>query len=493
MRDWRSHLVLAAQSLSLLATGWVMWRLWGGPRSPAQPFGNVLETAILFTVLTWLWSAVVALLLHLAIRSVERVDVVGATLRTSAVAVWFAPATMLFTSISLWSIPAALVLVVHATRLLYAQWQQIHPAEQAPPLLIPFEAGMIGAGELPGPLMPRHLAPAMAVSFGVQAGMAAYLMLHPVLGAALLTMSAAVLTVFAISAGVWPQHRRPSLPRNIFALALTLILATGLSVVGVTGGRGWGFGGGGDGSGSIADLFKKGRAGSADEAQKKAPARDSGAGASKRAVPAHTEAASHVPGSFPGVILWPEIQPVTMLVEPLPAGGAGFATPAHPLSIPFGGEYWMYRWLTFQRPPPNSFFERGTPDHLSFATTDRWPLQMEAHQKLEQSIDVACCGKIRIEILNADRYPGTVSLELMLVDSQGQTTTRESLGLAPVLSAPDLKSDPVTAVAETLEFTLPGGGALQVFNELQVMFRRARNRADKSARVAIQRFILVPR
>lgn len=493
MRDWRSHLVLAAQSLSLLATGWVMWRVWGGPRSPAQPFANVLETAVLFTLLTWLWSVVVALLLHLAIRSVERVDVVGATLRTSAVAVWFAPATMLFTSLSLWSIPAALVLVVHATRLLYAQWQRIHPVEQAPPLLVPFEAGLIGAGELPLPLLPRHLGPAMAISFGVQSGVAAYLMLHPMLGAALLTMSAAVLTVFAISAGVWTEHRQPSLPRNIFALLLTLILATGLSVVGVTGGRGWGFGGGGDGSGSIADLFKKGGTGSTDEARKKAAARDSGAGDAKEAIPKRAEAVSHVPGSFPGVILWPEIQPVTMLVEPLPASGTGYAAPARPLSIPFGGEYWMYRWLMFQRPPPNSFFERGTPDRLSFATTDRWPLQMEAHQKLEQSIDVACCARIQIEILNADRYPGTVSLELMLVHSEGSATASESLGLAPVLSTPALNSDPVTAVPETLDYSMPAGGPLKVFNELQVMFRRARSRADKSARVAIQRFILAPR
>ena len=493
MRDWRSHLVLAAQSVSLLATGWVMWRVWGGPRPPTQLFGNVLQTAILFTLFAWLWSAVVAFLLHLAIRSVERVDVVGATLRTSAVAVWFAPATMLFTSISVWSIPAALVLVVHATRLLYAQWQKIHPPEQSPPLLVPFEAGMIGSGELPMPLMPRHLGPAMVVSFGLQSGIAAYLMFHPMLGAALLTMSAAVFTVFAISAGVWTEHRQPSLPRNMFALLLTLILATGLSVVGVTGGRGWGFGGGGDGSGSIADLFKKGGTGSADEAQKKAPARDSGAGDARKAIPARAEASSHVPGSFPGVILWPEIQPVTMLVEPLPARGTGYAPPARPISIPFGGEYWMYRWLMFQRPPPNSFFERGTPDHLSFATTDRWPLQMEAHQKLEQSIDVACCGKIQIEVLNADRYPGTVSLELMLVSSEGKTTTSESLGLAPVLSTPDLKAETTTAVPETLEFAMPAGGTLKAFNELQVMFRRARSRADKSARIAIQRFILVPR
>jgi hypothetical protein len=198
-------------------------------------------------------------------------------------------------------------------------------------------------------------------------------------------------------------------------------------------------------------------------------------------------------GSFPGVILWPEVQPVTLIVPPLPSTGAGYATPAHPLSIPFGGEYWMYRSLMFKRPPPNSYFQRGTPAHMSFSTTDHWPLQMEAHQKLKQDIDVSCCGKIQIAILNADKFPGTVSLELMLVHTQFSASATEALGSAQVLSTPNLKADPVAPVPETLDFVVPVDGPLRQFNELQVVFRRTRQRADKSARISIDRFILVPR
>lgn len=470
-----------------------MWRIWSGPRSAGQPFGQVLRTAVLVTLSAWLWSAVIAFLLHLAIRRVERVDVIGATIHTSAVAVWFAPATMLLSSVSAWSIPPALVLVVYATRLLYSQWQLSYPEELAAPVLVPRKAGLLGAGELPTGMLPRHLGPALAVSFGLQSALAANLMGRHMLAAALLTMSVAVMTVFAISAGVWTGQKQPSLPRSAFGLLLTLILATGFSVVGVTGGRGWGFGSGnGDGSGSIADLFRKGGTGSSEVAQQKAPATDTGRGQADHP-PRTANAASNVPGSFPGVILWPEIKPVTMLIEPLPAGGTGFATPSHPLSIPFGGEYWMYRWLAFKRPPPNSYFERGTPSRLSFSTTDHWPLQMEAHQALEEAVDAACCAKIRIDILNADRYPGTVSLELMLVYNRYSTTSSESLGLAPVLSTPDLKADPVVAVPETLEFGVPSNGELKQFNELQVMFRRDRARSDKSARISIDRFVLVPR
>src|SRR5271157_1220391 len=496
-RTWRTHSALLVQVLSLLATGWVMWRVWSGPRSATQSFGYVLRTAVTFTLFAWLWSAAIALLLHLAIRRVEKVDVIGATLRTSAVAVWFAPATMLLSSLSAWSIPAALVLVINATRLLYSQWQIIYPQEEIAPVLVPQAAGMLGAGELPVAILPRHLGPALAVSFGLQSGLAADLLRHPMLAAGLMTMSAAILTVFAISAGAWTGQGQPSLPRSIFGLILTLLLATGMSVVGVTGGRGWGFGSGtGDGSGSILDLFRRGNPGNTDVKPPGPAAKDAGSGISNVA---HKEpdippqSSTNLGGSFPGVILWPEIKPVTLLVAPLPSTGGGYATPAHPFHIPFGGEYWMYRWLMFKRPPPHSYFHRGTPAHLSFSTTDCWPLQMEAHQKLEQSIAIACCGKIQIDILNADRYPGTVSLEMTLVNNQFTAAATQSLGLAPVLSAPNLKADPVVPVAETLEFTVPTGGALRQFNEFQVEFRRARQRADKSARIAIERFILVPR
>lgn len=493
-RTWRSHAALLAQILSLLATGWVMWRMWSGPRSASQSFGGLLLTSVTFTLLAWIWSAGIALLLHLAIRRVEKVDILGATLRTSTAAVWFAPATILLSSLSAWSIPAALVLVINATRLLYAEWQLIYPEEEKAPILVPQEAGVLGAGELSMAILPRHLGPAMTVSFGVQSGVAANLLLHPMLAAALLTMSVAVLTVFAISAGVWAGDRRPSLPRSIFGLILTMFLATGLSVVGVAGGQGWGFGGGAaGGDGSIADLFRKSGAGSSDFNPLKKVATDAGPGV---AAPPHPEppappdTSTNLGGSFPGVILWPEVKPVTLLIEPLPATGAGYATPSHPYSIPFSGEYWMFRWLMFKRPPPRSFFQRGTPAQLSFSTTDGWPLQMEAHQKLERSLDPACCGKIRIDIANGDRYPGTVSLELMLVN--GELAASESLGRAPILSRPDLKADPVIPVAETLEYSVPTVNALPRFDELQVQFHRERQRGDKSARIAIERFVLVP-
>src|SRR5205814_6390016 len=100
----------------------------------------------------------------------------------------------------------------------------------------------------------------------------------------------------------------------------------------------------------------------------------------------------------------------------LPANGAPTAT-SHPLTITFGGEYWMFRW-PYPRPPNNAYFKRGTPVGMFFKTTDHARLLMEARHKLVQAIDSHCCSRIEVAILNADPYPGTITLELVLIDSE---------------------------------------------------------------------------
>jgi hypothetical protein len=199
-------------------------------------------------------------------------------------------------------------------------------------------------------------------------------------------------------------------------------------------------------------------------------------------------------GGFPGVILWPEIKPIPTLIAPMPQTpeGGGPAVMPRPLAIPFSGEYWMFRW-PYARPPKTSFFQRGSPADLSFSSTDHRPLQMEARHKLDQSIALSCCSAIRLEIRNADRYPNTISLELVLMSGDWPGAPSLNLGHYNVTSQPDASRDPVTPVAETLEFPVPSTAKLESFDEFKVVFQRAWRRADKSAKLAIDRFILVPR
>jgi hypothetical protein len=113
---------------------------------------------------------------------------------------------------------------------------------------------------------------------------------------------------------------------------------------------------------------------------------------------------------------------------------------------------------------------------------------MEAHQRLDRELDLSCCAKIRVEVMNADKHPGTVTMELALIEHAGPPIR---IGRAAIRSTPDLGEDPVKPVAETLEFDVPGYGPR--FDEFDVIFHREQKRVDRSARISIQRFVLVPR
>src|SRR5206468_3821142 len=123
------------------------------------------------------------------------------------------------------------------------------------------------------------------------------------------------------------------------------------------------------------------------------------------------------------------------LVAPMPEGfnGLSDAAPVNPLSIPFSGEYWMYK-RPYARPPQNSFTRRGDPSEVSFYTTDHVPMFMEAHHRFSQLIDLRCCGAIQLAITNADRYNGTIALELTLVNTKLKRLL--SLGRVSVTSKP---------------------------------------------------------
>jgi hypothetical protein len=118
---------------------------------------------------------------------------------------------------------------------------------------------------------------------------------------------------------------------------------------------------------------------------------------------------------------------------------------------------------------------------------------MEARHKLEQPIDLRCCGGIRLVVSNADRYPGTVALELLLSDTRAGQQGSLSLGKAAVQSRPDLRNDPVVPVEETLDFAIPRSTELGQFDEFVVLFHRDAMRMDRSARIAIERFVLMPK
>jgi hypothetical protein len=494
----RRGLALLVQVAGLFATGWMIWISSVQPQSHRYSWASLAGSALGYAVFAWAWSILITFGLYLTIPRRERGDAVWATLRTSTTAVWFAPAIILLTQMSPAALAAALVLVISATRLIYTQWRVLYPRLEAAPAYAPMDL-LFGEGE-PAPLLIRELMPALAVSLCLQSGIMAMLLHVPLLAGALFAMSASVATVFAISSGASDAGRTRDLPRSVLGVVLTVLLAAGMTIGGMSGRVMRHSGAPGNAESGrepdpvestralLRELFYGEQPPDAQKAQETPPSKD----AADQVPKLPQDATTFPDGSYPGVILEPEVKPVTRLVAPVAANrGLSGATP-RPYSILFGGDYWMFRW-PYRRPPQNSYYRKGNPSTLSFSTTDHWPLMMEAHQRLDQPIDLNCCRQVQVEIRNADRYPGTVSLELyaMATDSPGAPAT--SLGSAQVHSAPDLKRDPVAAVPEILEFTITEDEALAACNELKVVFRRDRSRADKSARVAVERFVLVPK
>ena len=461
----RGRLAAALQLVGLLAAG-----LLTAQTSPFLTWTHVPVTRLVvqsaaLTALAWIAGGAVTLSLyllcdHLFAQEWGAGETGRAVMRTGATAVWFAPAVVLGSAFHPGALGAAAVLVHQVTRLLFWQWRSTPPPE---PCVIP-AAGLFAAASIQPRSLVRDLAPRVLASACLQGAAMAALLRHDSLARALFYAGIAVLTMLAMAGREQRPQTRGSVWRSTVGLVLSLLLAGGLTV------------------GSLAPRARGG-SGPGDGSQA------AGYPAQTPQPPGTPRPIDNVSGetfpadSVPGVILWPEIQPVPTLIEPMPAGH-GSVHGAHtlrPLSIPFSGEYWMYRW-PYIRPPRNSFRKRGNPAALSFRTTDHRPLQMEAHHKLDQPIALACCSQIEIAIRSSDRDAGAVSLELVLLDTEAMPVRRASLGTASVGSAE----------TQLLTFPVPAG-ALEQFNEFQVIFERGRERMDTSAKIAIERFLLIPR
>ena len=124
---------------------------------------------------------------------------VGPTVRTSAAAVWFAPATILILQFSPVSLAAGLVLVVSASRLLCAR-EPVASLDAGPPNQV---TTVVGTGALPVELLASHFPLALLISAGLQMAAASVLIDFWVAAAGFLAISTAVLTAVAIGLGIW--------------------------------------------------------------------------------------------------------------------------------------------------------------------------------------------------------------------------------------------------------------------------------------------------
>jgi hypothetical protein len=476
------------QVAGLLGTAWLIWSISLLPRLNHESLAAVVTQTLAYTLLACLASAVITISLYLLAARSFGDPAIQMALRTSATAVWFAAATILLAELSPATLPAAVVLVISTTRLLYGQWRLGHPAEPSQ-LTAPVQHPSFD----PAPAQRfRELIAALVASLAVESGLLIFPIGYPLVAAALLCLSVAMVTLCALWAGAFQVEASRNLPRSILGFLLTLVLAAGLTVGGVaTGIR----------SGS-AGLSFQGRSGLLQSARALLHQlfEDSGEGPSRGpATNLYLPPAGNIEitdNSFPAVILLSAVKPQQPVLAP---SFSWSQTPPDvavikPFSIPFSGVYWIYR-PPFNRPPRTSHVQQGTPLQLSFRTTDHAPMSMEAYQKVGREIDVRCCRAIQVAISNMDRYPGTVVLELMLIDTQSPGQSRQSLGSAPITSRPrtDAGTNSTLPATETLGFPISTAAPLHQFDLIEVIFHRDPLRLETSARIAIERFLLLPR
>jgi len=458
------RLIAAAQVAGVLATGWLVWINRVLPRLGLESVASMFAQALFYVTLAWICGGAVTFAVYFVVSLADLPRAARFSWRTSAPAMWFAPAIVLLSLPMAGAFAVSLFLVANATRQLIAQWGVIDsrtagmdPERTEPALMFRVTSPDVA-------FLSWNSVPVLMGSATAQAGLIAMLWGHHFRAAVLLALSAAILTSLSIATGAYRPGKPPALPHSALSVAWTFLLAATVTFGGITvrGARGAGpdaaAGSSGSGSQSAAPQNPDLRA---------PPDADDGFG-----------------GDFPGVILLPPLKPYTTLFAPALATPGKFGPLLRkPRDIPFSGVYWMFRWPA-ERPPRRSIIRRGTTSELSFHTTDGARLEMEAHQKLDPPVSVHCCTQIQVAIRNADQYPGTVTLDLILIDTTVPINLVQSLGT--------VAAGPASPSQQVLSYRIPPVAALQRFDEIKVVFHRARLRADKSARIAIERFVLVP-
>lgn len=391
----------------------------------------------------------------------------------SAAAVWFAPLNLFLQRQSALAMAAAAVLAAAASAAVYSDQLPSGAGE------MPGEANEPKAGDIfrslhPRPLF-RELFPALCLALLAEGAAVASLVDQPTTATGLTGIFAALL-VWSINQRVMRYERRKANgERSKSGGFLLVVLAVVFTVIG------------------LLPYLRFGSGPYSEGNRSRSPSSESEGSLARQL---KEEAAADPGGGYPGIILWPKTLKYVKLIAPPPAlvdSALSLGQHAFAISIPFDGVYWFFR-APDTHPSRKLRVVHGSPEEFNIRSTDGRPLLTEAHQNLGTLINLNCCSKIQVAIQNADRYPGTVWLEVILRDTALPGKPSLSLGTDMVASTPPRKlNDERKALSEVLSFDVPGLRKISQFDEVTVVFRLAPDRSEVGAKIGIERFILVPR
>jgi hypothetical protein len=192
------------------------------------------------------------------------------------------------------------------------------------------------------------------------------------------------------------------------------------------------------------------------------------------------------------IVLWPVPKKEKMIISPSLAIDTTAGHKAKPWVIPFDGPYWYFK-IPGESPGSMARTAHGDPLKVNVRSTDSSPLLMEAHQYLPDPVDLSCCREIQVVFSN-DVSLGASQVGISLTDSHAKSKPTQSLGIK---SIPISDLDPMQAgtlpVEQTVSFPLPKPGTIRQFDQITVVLLPHHQFSTAGRKVAIERFIMIPR
>jgi len=149
-----------------------------------------------------------------------------------------------------------------------------------------------------------------------------------------------------------------------------------------------------------------------------------------------------------------------------------------PISIPFTGEYHLFR-SSSGRLPAGALVEPGTPLDRVYGTTNGGEMETVAIQSFDPPIDLSHCGIVSVVLMSGESMPALASMQFV-AEGKVEDGSVELMGMKQ-------------AREETLEFLVPVVAKPLLVQTIRISFHRPGKDSDKNVRVAVERFTLVPR
>jgi hypothetical protein len=460
----------------MLAAAYWMARAEWAPLAANERHIRLLEGTFLYLTLAWLGSFGVTLWTYMAISLDDAGELVRTAMETALHGLWFVPA-MLLVSPPAERVAAAIGIAVmaNAARLIVSnpppRLRRLSRQKSMTP-------NIFGDTDIQRSVFTRESVPAIVGAFSLQSGLFALWAGYQQWAAVLIAGSAACWTWVSITRGAHAGEKRIHVLHRVLSVSAAVLFSMALSAVRADIAPG-------------AEAFQTAESGwleaSREElrnrinpAQPK-PAAD--AVAFGRRAPVRIDTANPEPnqlgkGGIPGLILQPgrkKKAPSLALARALrPGATLNLRTR---LSIPFTGEYHLFRQSS-ARLPPGAIQRAGSPMDDVYKTTNGTAMETDAYQEFDPPVDFAPCARIQMTLTSGEIFPASATLILIGAESVGQ--------LGPEIFAMS------SAPEETLEFAVPAAAAGRAVKGIRVIFVNSPMEASHSTRVEIQRFTFVP-